>query len=324
MDLSVIIVNYNSGTDLRTCLFSLYRETKDIHFEVIVVDNASTDKSIEGVESEFPSVKVIHNSQNRGFAAANNIALRMSAGEYILLLNPDTNIMAGAIQRTMQFMERHSRIGITGCKLLYANGSLQESVRAFPSPLLFFLEATFLYLLLPKGWIVSGGGLHRVNLREEEKVDWVIGAFFMFRRTLLGSIGLLDEQFWIYGEEVDYCRRARDAGFETWFYPKAEIIHNYGGMTTFSVRGIVWLYIGHKLYIQKHFHGFRKYIMLSLKFMGALSRVFVYPVIALFTWDGQMLNKAFVFWMGFVKGLSKDIRYDPTHPKEVRPWTQYV
>jgi GT2 family glycosyltransferase len=324
MKLSVVIVNYNSGKVLRTCLSSVFRETRDLAFEVILVDNASSDGSVDEVRRDFPLVRIICNPENRGFAAANNIAIREATGEYVLLLNPDTEIRDGAVQKTVAFMDSRPGAGIAGCTLLYADGSAQPSVRGFPSVLGAFLDATFLHMLLPRSWIVRGTGIASFDPSRAQEVDWVIGAYFLFRRSLVERIGLLDEQFWIYGEETDYCQRARDAGCATWYFPGATVVHDWAGMTAYTLRGIVWLHIGVKLYVDKQVHGVRKFVIIYLRYAGAALRLVAYPIAACVRMDRQLFTKAYYYGVALYTLVTRRVRYRRGYSGPVVPWTEYL
>jgi hypothetical protein len=324
MKLSIIIVNFNSGKVLGTCLTSVFRETRELTYEVILVDNASTDGSVEEVERRFPAVRIIRNAENRGFAAANNIAIGQAAGEFVLLLNPDTEILDGAIQKTVAFMESRPGTGVAGCKLLYADRTVQPSVRGFPSVLSAFLDATFLHLLLPRTRIVRGKGISSFDDSRAQEVDWVIGAYFMFRHVLTANIGLLDEQFWIYGEEIDYCQRAKDEGYETWYFPGAVVVHFWEGMNAVNLRMIVWLHIGVKLYTDKHFHGPKKYVIMYLRYAGAALRLVAYPIAALLKMDRNLLKKACYYGAALRVLLTRRVRYKRGYTGTVIPWTEYI
>ena len=324
MKLSVIIVNYNGAKDLKPCLYSLYRETRDISFEIILIDNASTDGSVEIVENEFPKVQIIRNLENRGFAAANNIAIRQAEGEYILLLNADTETLDRAIEKTVAFMEGKPHIGVVGCKLVYADGTQQPSVHGYHTVLGAFLDATFLHLLIPASIVVRGRGISYFDRTEATEVDCVIGAYFMFRKSLIDTIGLLDEQFWIYYEEMDYCQRARDAGFETWYFPGAVVVHHWAGMTAFNLRSIVWLHISQKLYVDKHYHGIRKFLIIYLRCLGAAIRVFVYLILGCVTFKERWFFKAYCFAVALFRLLTDHWKYDPNNGGDVVPWTKYI
>ena len=324
MKLSIVIVNYNSGKVLTTCLSSIFRETQERVFEVTLVDNASTDGSVEDVERNFPRVRIIRNNDNRGFAAANNCAIRDAAGEYVLLLNPDTEILDGALQKTVAFMEGKPEASIAGCRLLYGDGTQQPSVRGFPSMLSAFLDATFLYLLLPGNYMMRGKGVAVFDPTRAQEVDWVIGAFFMIRKSLIDRIGLLDEQFWIYGEEVDFCHRAKKAGFQTWYFPDAAVTHFWAGMTEYNLRVIVWLHFGVKLYVDKHYSGLRKFVIIYLRYLGAALRVVVYPLAGCVTLKPRLFVKAYYYGVALFKLLTQHWRYRVNDAGIVTPWTEYL
>jgi GT2 family glycosyltransferase len=167
-------------------------------------------------------------------------------------------------------------------------------------------------------------GISYFDHTKAEEVDWVIGAYFMIRKSVMDNIGLLDEQFWLYGEETDFCRRAKTAGFETWYYPDAVVVHHWGGMTAYNVRVIVWLHLGVKLYADKHFHGARKFLIIYLRYFGAAVRVIVYPVVACITFNKQLFVKAYYYGVALFKLLTERWRYDHNHVGEVIPWTKYL
>jgi hypothetical protein len=289
-----------------------------------VVDNMSTDGSREALAREFPSVKVIESRERLGFAAANNLALPKAKGEFVLLLNPDTEVLDRAIEKSVAFMEAHPKIGILGCRLLFPDGSVQPSVRGFPSVLFMFLEATFLYLLLPKNRVVRKTGIVHFDYGRPSEVDWVIGAYFLIRRSVIEKIGLLDEQFWIYGEEVDYCQTAREAGFETWYFPDARVMHYYRGMTVFTLKLAVYLYIGHKLYVEKHYTGIEAFFIKYFKYLGAALRMLVYPVVGLLTLNMRLFPKAYYYAVALYKVLTKRVTYIHGHTGKVKPWSRFL
>jgi len=293
MDISIIIVNYNTCKLLQACLTSVYEETENIRFETIVVDNASTDGSREMVVQEFPQVQLIANPLNRGFAGANNTGIGQATGRYFLLLNPDTVILRSAIQETVRFMERHPEAGISGCKLRFPNGTLQRSVRSFPSVWNELCESTFLYLLFPKSKAVGRYHLSYFDYASEMQVDWVCGAYFMIRREVLDTIGLLDERFYMYSEEVDYCYRAKKAGFQVWFVPQAEIIHAWSGATAPSRRSILWSNGSQILFFKKHFRGINLFFLILFKCFGMAIRVFAYVVAGVVIFEKKLLLKAY-------------------------------
>jgi len=196
--------------------------------EIIVVDNASTDGTAEMVNLEFPRVKLLVNSQNLGYTKANNIGINHSRGKYILLLNPDTIVHQGALQALIDCAESHPEAGIIGAKLLNPDGSVQRSARSFPDIGAGLFRNTFLGRLFPNNPFVRRYLLADFGYDEVREVDWVSGAAMLVRRDLIERIGVLDERFWAYCEDVDLCWRTWQAGYKVLFCPNAVITHKVG------------------------------------------------------------------------------------------------
>ncbi len=224
MDLSIIIISWNTRDILRDCLRSVFENLGDIGAEVLVVDNASIDGSAEMVEREFSGVHLIKNGTNRGFAAANNQAMRCARGRYLLLLNSDTVVLGGVLAQSVRYMDEHFDVGALGCRVLNPDRSLQPTCFACPTLAYLFLAATGLHSLAwPKFF-----GHHRMRhwRRDDERdVDVVTGCYLMIRRTTIDEVGVLDESFFLYGEETDWCVRFKQAGWQVRFAPVGEIIH---------------------------------------------------------------------------------------------------
>ena len=230
MELSIIIVNYKAGDFLVKCLKSIYDNIGKISFEVIIVDNNSDDGSIRMVEEGFPQTRLIKNKENFGFAKANNQAIRLSKARYILLLNPDTEILSGTIGKMVKFMDSHKDASALGCKLLNSDGTLQPSAYSFPN-----LIWPLFHLMRIRVWFPTNKLIRRAlskyfthywehnKLRE---VDWVTGACIMLRKEAINSVGLLDENFFLYFEEIDWCRRAKEKGWKICFLPESEVVHH--------------------------------------------------------------------------------------------------
>ena len=223
MDLSVIIVNWNTKDLVCQCLDSLYQKVKKIEMEIFVVDNGSMDGSGAAVRERFPEVNLIENPINLGFAKANNQAMRLSKGKYLLLLNPDTQIKEGAIERLFSFMNAHPEAGIVGAQLLNSDGSKQNSIANFPSLATELLNKTLLRWFFPEKF----PGKERDYL-DPIKVDSVIGACMMVKRNAVEQVGLLDEEYFLFLEETDWCYRMKRAGWEIYHIPQAEIFHFQG------------------------------------------------------------------------------------------------
>ena len=240
MDISIIIVSWNVRDLLKKCLASIFRFAPDFAFEVIVVDNASADGTVEMARADYPNVRLIANKKNLGFAKANNQGIAQAKGEYVLLLNPDTEFIEDALSACVAKMGSDKTIGVLGCQLLNSDKTIQPSVRAFPRVrdiivILLKLHKLFPSLLnkyLAKDFDYMESNPHSNPLPFRERglyeVDQVMGAFFLVRRKVFDQIGLLDEKFFIWFEEVDFCRRAKQAGWNVAYYPGARIIHHGG------------------------------------------------------------------------------------------------
>lgn len=291
-DVSIIIVSYNAPGLLAACLRSLAAHPQSVGCEVIVVDNASTDRNVSMLEQEFSEAVLVKNARNRGFAAACNQGIALARGAYILLLNPDTELRDDAIGRTVEFIRSRSGAGVAACRLRYADGRPQQSVGTFPSVLDEFLQALFLVYLLPGDVLVGPGGFVRVRNDAPIQVDWMTGAFLLFKREVVEAIGLLDEQFFLYSEEMDFCRRAVNAGIGVWFDPRSSIVHHWGGMSTVSRRGLLWLLVSQMLFLRKHYRGVRLALLVALKYFGLCIRIPVYLAAGILMLDRERLRKA--------------------------------
>ncbi|MBN2374613.1 glycosyltransferase family 2 protein [bacterium] len=229
LDLSIIIVNYNSGILLADCLESIYKTSSDIPFEISVVDNASAPGDLDDLSNRFPSIKIIKNLKNLGFAKANNQAIKKSSGRYILLLNPDTAVIGDAIRQMKDYLENDTKAGAAGPKILNSDGSLQFSCRRFPT----FMTAIFnRYSLLSRvfpdnrfsrDYLMSGWDHNEVRM-----VDWVSGCCIMVKRAVVSDVGPLDEEFFMFNEDVDWCLRMKKAGYGIAYLPQAKVMHHIG------------------------------------------------------------------------------------------------
>jgi hypothetical protein len=231
MDISVIVVNRNTRDILRECLASVLAETAGIAFEVIVLDNGSTDRSVEMVREDFPQVLLIANMENRGFAAANNQGMRLARGRYVLLLNSDTVVLDGAIQKTVAFADEHPEAAVVGCRVLNPDGSLQPTCFMFPSLLNMVLSTTYLYKLVPRSRFFGRERMAWWDRDDVREVEVVTGCFMLVRREAIDEVGLMDERFFMYAEETDWCYRFTKAGWKNLFCPDASIVHLGGGST---------------------------------------------------------------------------------------------
>ena len=255
MTLSIVIVNYNTRKLLRSCLASIYAGANGRPFDVRVVDNNSRDDSVGMVRSEFPKVKVTENKSNVGFSKANNAVIAQTDADYILLLNPDTLVLGDAIDRVVKYLEGHPEVGICGCKVLNTDRTLQLACRrSIPTPKVAFFRLSGLSKLFPNSKAIARYNLTYEDPETTHEVDAVSGAFLMIRRQAIEDIGLLDERFFMYGEELDWCLRAKRAGWAVMYYPEAEIIHYKGESTKYNSRkAALEFYRAMYLFHKKHF-----------------------------------------------------------------------
>lgn len=231
MDVSIIIVSWNAKAHLRECMASLASTSNKVAQEIIVVDNGSSDGSAETVESEFPKVKLLRNEENLGFARANNIGIRASIGRYVCFVNSDVVVLDGCIENLMEFMNQNHYIGMVGPRVLNPDRTLQVSCRHFPSVWNNICQAAGLNKLFPRLAFFSEPLMKYWAHDEIRKVDVLSGCFWMVRREALEKVGLLDEDFFIYGEDIDWCKRFQQAGWDVMFYPGAEAVH-FGGASS--------------------------------------------------------------------------------------------
>lgn len=251
LKLSVVIICWNDLRVIRECLRSIYEGTHDTEFEVIVSDNGSVDDSVDFVRKHYPDVRVVENRQNLGFARGNNVGIRASRGEYVLILNPDTIIHEGALDKLVQFADRHPEAGAFGCRVLNPDGTYQVSARLFPTVWRYWVSALGLSrissLFVYEEYSNWRGDTQRL-------VDWQSGCCVMFRGALLKQLRGFDEQFFYHFEEVDLCRRVWSASRSILFTPEAVITH-LGGQSVgrFPVRFEIEKHRSRYRYFYKHF-----------------------------------------------------------------------
>lgn len=225
IDVSIIIVNWNTKDILQNCLASIFAHGGDVELEVIVIDNASHDNSVSMVQTEFPQVILIENSYNKGFASANNQGIAIAKGRYLLLLNSDTIVLNDAIIKSVNFADSNSECGIVGCQILNPDRTMQQSCFMFPSILNMLLSVTYLYKIFPRNRFLGRERMSWWDRNDIREVDVVTGCFMLVRRQALDQVGLMDESFFVYGEETDWCYRFKQANWKILFTPDAQIIH---------------------------------------------------------------------------------------------------
>lgn len=258
MKLTIVIVSYNVRSFVAQCLDSVQKASEGLDgVEVFVVDNASADDTVSYIGSHYPWVKLIANDDNLGFSRANNIAIRQAQGEYILLLNPDTIVAEPTLRECVSFMDAHPQAGGLGVRMHNADGSLApESRRAIPSPWVSCLKM----LGFTKRYYMS-----HLSWQEPGRIEVVSGAFFMLRRKALDQVGLLDEDFFMYGEDIDLSYRLLKGGWENWFHP-LDIVHFKGESTQkSSFRYVHVFYQAMLIFFRKHYGHLSLFFTLPVK-----------------------------------------------------------
>ena len=255
MILSIIIVNYNVKYFLHQCLKSIETAKKNINLEILVVDNNSVDNSVDMLQNEFPELKLILNKENVGFAKANNQAIKQAKGKYILLLNPDTIVQEDTLHKCVDFLEQNTNTGSLGVKMINGNGDfLPESKRSLPNPASAFYKIFGLSTLFPKSKKFGQYHLNYLNNNKTHEIDVVSGAFFMTRKKILDEIGMLDESFFMYGEDIDLSYRIQKAGYKNIYFPETSIIHYKGESTKkTSINYIIMFYKAMIIFVKKHY-----------------------------------------------------------------------
>jgi len=255
MKLSVVIVNYNVSCFLEQALTSVYKALAHVEGEVYVVDNNSVDNSLEMVRSRFPQVHLIANKDNVGFSRANNQAIRVSAGEYVLLLNPDTVVEADTFEKCIRFMDATPDAGGLGVKMVNGKGEfLPESKRGIPFPAVAFYKLFGLSKLFPKSQRFGTYHLSYLSNDEIHSVEVLSGAFMLMRRSVLDQVGLLDEDYFMYGEDIDLSYRILQGGYKNYYFPETRIIHYKGESTkTGSLNYVHVFYKAMQIFARKHF-----------------------------------------------------------------------
>lgn len=233
VDLSIIIVSWNVADLLRDCLTSIYANQRDLNLEVIVVDSASSDDTVEMIRQHFPQVDLHAENENVGFTRGNNIGLESASGRHILLLNPDTVILDDALTQMVAYLDANSRVGIVGPHTLNTDRSTQSTRRRFPTVALGFFESTWLQPYAPQNML---NRFYATDIADDAtaEVDWVQGSALMLRREVYDNIGGLDMGFVMFSEELDFCRRAKDGGWLVVYLGSAQVIH-HGGKSTEQV-----------------------------------------------------------------------------------------
>ncbi|MBA4251869.1 MAG: glycosyl transferase [Chlorobiaceae bacterium] len=255
MDLSIIIVNYNVKEFLQNLLHSINKSITNYRYEIIVVDNNSVDGSVELLREKFPDVKLIDSKTNLGFSKANNLGLKIAKGKFFLLINPDTIVQEDTFEKMINFFQSNQNVGMAGCKILNPDGTFQLSCRrSFPGPWTSFCKVTGLSALFPKSKLFAKYNLTYLDEDLTYEVDALSGSFMMLRKNVYEKIGGLDETFFMYGEDLDWCYRIQKAGFKVFYFHETQIIHYKGESTRrSSIDETRIFYNAMHLFVKKHF-----------------------------------------------------------------------
>ena len=277
MKLSVVIVNYNVKYFLEQCLISVFNAEKSIDMEVFVVDNASADGSCQMVKQRFPEVKLIENSKNVGFAVANNQAIKEAVGTYVLLLNPDTLVEEDTFSKCIDFMDSHFNAGSLTVKMIDGKGRyLPESKRGIPSPMVSFYKIFGFTKLFPRSKTFARYYLGHLDESKIHKIEILPGAFMLIPKRVLDKVGLLDESFFMYGEDIDLSYRILKANYDNYYFPETRIIHYKGESTKKgSINYVLLFYKAMVLFAQKHFTQKNARLYMGVVFLAIYLRAFL-------------------------------------------------
>lgn len=313
MKLSVIIVNYNVQYFLEQCLMSVEKALVGIDAEVFVVDNVSKDDSVEMVRNKFPQVVLIANQENVGFSRANNQAMRLAKGEYVLLLNPDTLVEEDTFKKCIQWMDEHPQGGGLGVRMVDGSGKfLPESKRGIPFPMTSFYKISGLYRLFPHSSSINHYYLGNLSEMENNEVEILSGAYMFMRKKALDEVGLLDEDFFMYGEDIDLSWRILKGGYKNYYLADTRIIHYKGESTKKGSLNYVYVfYQAMDIFAKKHFSskgagGFSALLQLAIWFRASLS--FVKRIVSALTFPVMDLLLTLTLWW-----LVKNIYSEATH-----------
>lgn len=275
IDLSIIILAYNSKNDLGRLLPSVFGSETKYSYEIIIVDNGSNDGTYDWLKAKSYQLKAIRNI-NTGFAHGNNLGIKQAQGRYILLLNPDTKIEPGTLEVMLSFMDQNQKVGISGCKVIKPDGKLDLACRRrFPNPWNSFKR---LFLLSRQDYNFANAD---ENLSME--IDSVMGAFLLVRKSVIEKIGMLDEDFFMYGEDIDWCWRCKQAGYKVWYYPKTFITHYKGSSSRkLPFKALRWFHEAMWIFYRKHYKSQYPFVLNWLVFLGIYLRLTVLIILNLF------------------------------------------
>lgn len=295
-DLSIIIVNFNTKRLLKDCLNSLMENMRGIIYEIIVVDNASSDGSIEMLRNNFPDVKLIANKENLGFAAANNQAAEIAKGRFILLLNSDTILKEGNIRDMFKLFEENKNLGVAGAKVLNEDGSLQATCYRFPNLLTEYLNHTFFSVKYIPNFIYSHSHYLKSSFNEIKEVDCLAGCFLLTKKKIIEKTGLFDEKYFMNYEDFDFCYKLNKNNLRVLYYPYFKIIH-YGGRSrkecVVSEARLYFLSVRH--YFKKNKGALKTFILLSSIYISWFIFYIIFSFIGIFSNSSRISKKKKLF-----------------------------
>jgi GT2 family glycosyltransferase len=291
LDLSIILVNWNGRELLARALEAVYATVLQANYEVIVVDNASTDGSVELVRERFPQTILVVNEQNVGFGKANNQAAAMASGRYLLLLNTDCFVHEGTVDQLVHFLDQHTQAGAVGPRLRYEDGSLQRSAMSFPTLLTELWTVLGLAQRFPKSPLFGRYLMTHWDLDSIRQVDALMGACLLIRSSIVQELGLFDEQFFMYSEEVDLCYRLHQAGWQCFFLPTVEATHIWGGSARKAAgESFLRLFRSRVQFFRKHYGIGVAATYKGLLFASSSLRVIISPLLFAMRRDQGMLR----------------------------------
>jgi GT2 family glycosyltransferase len=309
-DVSVIIVNLNTRELLRACLNSVRSEESRVGLEVIVIDNGSSDGSVDMVRREFPHVHLLRNRTNEGFAKPNNVGMRMATGTYLFLLNSDTVVRSGSIATLASFMDAHPDVGACGPMLVYPNGALQPSVKGFPTLWTHCCDMLLFDRLFPRIRFFSRGEMTTFGYDKTGEVDHLMAAAFLVRREVLETVGMFDERFSIYYNDMDWCYRMNQGGWKVCYIHDAQVVHHLGQTATVVNKNLEYFEELHNnimLFYRKHYGRWTVVVYKLLMIVGFSARTAgwtVYRMIRpseradqMFNFSRKTLALALKFWV---------------------------
>lgn len=295
-DCSIIIVNYKDYKMIDNCIESIVQHTEGVEYEIIIVDNASEGEDIDRLSDKYQCAKIIKNKENLGFAAANNQGIGIARGKYLLLLNNDTIFLENSLKKIIDFARSKQDDLALGCKILNADKSRQVSVWDFDNVMNSISESLFIYKLFPTSKLLNRFYLNYVDVKEPVEVDAVKGCFLFCPTDTAKRLSGLDERFYFYMEETDFCFRLKKSGGKVYFFPNTEIIHLDGA----STENVQWFKFKNQTtakiqFFQKHVSGLKFFLLLFLYYLGIFLRVFVYLAIGSLRGKKYMFRKSYYY-----------------------------